>query len=211
MQQKGKKCWAKKLFKADNVTSLLIQKSFKINHNSNCTHNCLVNVFIKFQICFKQYAGNNADTFRKRWYIYKNSTRLSRGESCIQRHFFSKPWKHWFRRACLKHKMTKPTLSFPSNARITGDKHLSWIYVVGLNIEEVLSISDSYFLMPGLLYRAYDLIIWYYYWNLSDSLMSFSFLWVLLQLWLTIVIITVFTIIHIIFTFLLLLHFADNY
>ena len=91
MQQKGKKCWAKKLFKADNVTSLLIQKSFKINHNSNCTHNCLVNVFIKFPICFKQYAGNNADTFRKRWYIYKNSTRLSRGESCIQRHFFQSP------------------------------------------------------------------------------------------------------------------------
>lgn len=197
----------KKSLKADNVTSLLIQKTFKINHNSNCTRNCLVNIFIKFQICFKQYAGNTADTFRKRWYIYKNSTRLSRRESCIQRHFFQIPGNTGFVEPVCNIKWQNQ----PFHSHQTGDKHLSWIYVVGLNIEEVLSISDSYFLMPGLLYRAYDLIIWYYYRNLSDSLMSFSFLWVLLQLWLTIVIITVFTIIHIIFTFLLLLYFADTY
>ena len=70
-------------------TSTLIQNSYKINHQFNCSEKCLV-YFLTYNKCFKQYVGQTVDEFRRRWSNYKsNESKFQRLEPCMEENLFS--------------------------------------------------------------------------------------------------------------------------
>ena len=72
-----------------NFTSTATQKTYKINHHFNCSEKCLV-YLLTCNKCFKQYAEQTVDEFRRRWNNYKsNDRKFQRLETCMQEHLFS--------------------------------------------------------------------------------------------------------------------------
>ena len=72
----------------DSFTSTCTGKTYKINHQFNCSDKCLIYLFT-CKTCLKQYLGQTVDEFRYRWNNYKhNDKKYLRDQSCFQEHIF---------------------------------------------------------------------------------------------------------------------------
>ena len=113
----------------------------KIYHKFDCNEKRLV-YLITCNNCLKQYVGETVNMFRSRWTSYKdNSSKLDRGEDCMQRHlfeYFQLPVHTVFLQD------TYVTLIDKTNPRATNKRKDYWIYTLktkapmGLNVEGTL-------------------------------------------------------------------------
>ena len=63
-----------------------LNNTYKINHQFNCNEKCLV-YLLTCNKCFKQYAWQTVDEFRRRWDNYKsNDRKFQMFEPCMQEH-----------------------------------------------------------------------------------------------------------------------------
>ena len=70
-------------------TSTVTQNTYKINHQCNCSEKCLVDLRTCNK-CFKQYAGQTIDKFRRQRNSYKsNDRKFQRIKPSMQEHLFS--------------------------------------------------------------------------------------------------------------------------
>ena len=58
----------------DSFISISTSKTYKINHQFNCSEKCLV-YLLTCRVCFKQYIGQIVDEFRNKWSNYKSNDR----------------------------------------------------------------------------------------------------------------------------------------
>ena len=73
---------------ADTFTSAVTKKTYKINHNFDCSDKCLI-YLLTCKKCLIQYVGKTVDEFRYRWNNYKNNSRnYDCNQPCMQRHLY---------------------------------------------------------------------------------------------------------------------------
>ena len=79
-----KRCQAcQSVVETDSFTSTSTGKTYKINHQFNCSDKCLI-YLLTCKTCLKQYVGQTVDEFRYRWNNYKrNDKKYLRGKSCF--------------------------------------------------------------------------------------------------------------------------------
>ena len=76
------------IVETDSFSSTCTGKTYKINHQFNCSDKCLI-YLLTCKTCLKQYVGQTVDEFRYRWNNYKcNDKKYLKGQSCFQEHIF---------------------------------------------------------------------------------------------------------------------------
>ena len=115
------------VIETDCFTSTSTGKTYKINHQSNCSEKCVI-YLLTCQTRSKQYPGQTADNFRITWNNSKwNDKKFLRGHPCFQEHIFkhlNRPRQMDFWKTFQLHLLTKLTLQSLKSEKIIGFTHL---------------------------------------------------------------------------------------
>ena len=141
----SKKCAHPLCQTCDNIkecntfTSQNTQRTFKINHELNCSSNRVI-YLLRCKVCELQYVGQTSTPFRERWNNYKaHQRKIKRGEKAPQesfhRHFLQSD-HNGLENDCEITLIDKTDVSSPTKREFFWMTGLKTLHPMGLNVEE---------------------------------------------------------------------------